>query len=210
MKTKQLWIGLAVLLLSFCLNSSAAVHVRGYTKKDGTYVQPHERSAPNHTKADNWSTKGNVNPYTGKPGTKNPYPGSPSGASTPASDGSSAAASTRFPESSNPAVASDRSEKHSAASSSPNQTKAAPPSSGTQSLEMHYDKSDPILEFQKQNAAKGAPDSQYAIGMRYLNGNGVEKDESKAKEWLGKAASQGNVKAADKLRELEKKPKMPR
>lgn len=48
------------------------VHVHGYTKKDGTYVAPHERSAPNGTKSDNWSTKGNVNPYTGKEGTKNP------------------------------------------------------------------------------------------------------------------------------------------
>lgn len=47
-----------------------AVHVKGYTRKDGTYVQPHERSAPNKTKNDNYSTKGNVNPYTGKAGTK--------------------------------------------------------------------------------------------------------------------------------------------
>jgi hypothetical protein len=28
------------------------------------------RSAPNGTKADNWSSKGNVNPYTGKEGTR--------------------------------------------------------------------------------------------------------------------------------------------
>lgn len=46
------------------------VHVHGYTRKDGTYVAPHDRTAPNHTKNDNWSTKGNVNPETGKPGTK--------------------------------------------------------------------------------------------------------------------------------------------
>ncbi len=46
--------------------------VRGYTKKNGTYVAPHKRSSPNPSKNDNWSTKGNRNPYTGKPGTKNP------------------------------------------------------------------------------------------------------------------------------------------
>jgi hypothetical protein len=49
--------------------ASAQVHVSGYTKKDGTYVAPHQRTAPNSTKADNYSTQGNVNPYTGKEGT---------------------------------------------------------------------------------------------------------------------------------------------
>lgn len=48
------------------------VQVKGYTKKDGTYVAPHHRSAPNGTKKDNWSTKGNVNPDSGKKGTENP------------------------------------------------------------------------------------------------------------------------------------------
>jgi hypothetical protein len=46
--------------------------VRGYTNKDGTYVAPHQRTTPDNTKGNNWSTKGNQNPYTGKPGTKEP------------------------------------------------------------------------------------------------------------------------------------------
>lgn len=46
--------------------------VRGYTRKDGTYVAPHRATNPNSTRADNWSTKGNVNPYTGKEGTVDP------------------------------------------------------------------------------------------------------------------------------------------
>jgi len=53
-------------------SSGGAVAVKGYYSKVGTYVQPHMRSAPNGSKADNWSTKGNVNPYTGLEGTKNP------------------------------------------------------------------------------------------------------------------------------------------
>lgn len=53
--------------------SSGDVHVRGYTKKNGTYVQPHHRTAPNNSRFDNYSTKGNVNPYTGKEGTKDPF-----------------------------------------------------------------------------------------------------------------------------------------
>jgi hypothetical protein len=46
------------------------VWVNGYTKSNGTYVAGHYRSSPNSTKADNWSTKGNTNPFTGQPGTK--------------------------------------------------------------------------------------------------------------------------------------------
>lgn len=55
-------------------HSSTPVHVRGYTKKNGTYVAPHYRSHPDKSYNNNWSVKGNVNPYTGKPGTKNPTP----------------------------------------------------------------------------------------------------------------------------------------
>src|SRR5262249_15067893 len=47
-----------------------SVYVRGYVRKDGTYVQPHYRSAPDGNFYNNWSTTGNVNPYTGEPGTK--------------------------------------------------------------------------------------------------------------------------------------------
>jgi len=65
---------LPIALLIAASSAAAQVHVRGYTKKDGTYVAPHERSAPNHTMLDNYSTKGNVNPYTGKPGTRDPEP----------------------------------------------------------------------------------------------------------------------------------------
>jgi len=47
--------------------------VKGYYRKNGTYVAPHYQTNPNGTKLDNWSTKGNVNPFTGKPGTKEPW-----------------------------------------------------------------------------------------------------------------------------------------
>jgi hypothetical protein len=47
--------------------------MRGSTTKNGTYVMPHRQTNPNWTKFDNWSTKGNVNPYTGKVGIKSPY-----------------------------------------------------------------------------------------------------------------------------------------
>ena len=54
------------------------VHVKGYYRKVGTYVRPHYRTAPNSTNRDNFSTRGNVNPYTGKPGWISPDNSHPS------------------------------------------------------------------------------------------------------------------------------------
>lgn len=49
--------------------------VRGYTRRDGTYVAPHMRSAPDRNPYNNFSTRGNVNPYTGEVGTVDPGQG---------------------------------------------------------------------------------------------------------------------------------------
>jgi len=49
----------------------SSVRIRGYTKKStGTYVYPHRRTSPDSRRLNNWSTKGNINPYTGKKGVK--------------------------------------------------------------------------------------------------------------------------------------------
>lgn len=45
------------------------VYVNGYHRSDGTYVQSHHRSDPDGDASNNWSTKGNRNPYTGAYGT---------------------------------------------------------------------------------------------------------------------------------------------
>lgn len=49
------------------------VYHQGYYRDNGTYVQPHYQTAPDNTRLNNYSTQGNVNPYTGQPGTVNPY-----------------------------------------------------------------------------------------------------------------------------------------
>jgi hypothetical protein len=49
---------------------SSDVYVNGYTRSNGAYVKPHYRTAPNDTEYDNYSTYPNINPYTGKQGTK--------------------------------------------------------------------------------------------------------------------------------------------
>lgn len=71
---KKLILFLATLLISFLSlaqrKSSSDVYVNGYTRSNGTYVQPHYRTAPNSTTTDNFSERGNINPYTGKAGTK--------------------------------------------------------------------------------------------------------------------------------------------
>jgi hypothetical protein len=54
--------------------ASAQTWVNGYMKRDGTYVAPHMRSAPDNTRLNNYGTQGNINPYTGARGTQNPYP----------------------------------------------------------------------------------------------------------------------------------------
>ena len=46
--------------------------VKGHVKRDGTYVQPHHATNPNNTQRDNWTSKPNVNPYTGNQGKKEP------------------------------------------------------------------------------------------------------------------------------------------
>lgn len=59
-----------IAFLFFSVVSFSQVSVRGYYRSNGTYVQPHQRTAPNYTRNDNYSTVGNVNPYTGKAGTQ--------------------------------------------------------------------------------------------------------------------------------------------
>lgn len=50
--------------------NSSSHSISGHTTKNGTYVAPSHATNPNSTKTDNYSQKGNVNPYTGKQGTK--------------------------------------------------------------------------------------------------------------------------------------------
>lgn len=57
-------------------SSGGTVHVNGYYRSNGTYVAPHYRSAPDGNFYNNWSTKGNINPYTGEEGTKTIDPNS--------------------------------------------------------------------------------------------------------------------------------------
>ena len=65
---------LSIILLFGSLNVSAftnSCYVNGYYKSNGTYVQGYYRSCPNDTVTDNYSYRGNTNPFTGSVGTNN-------------------------------------------------------------------------------------------------------------------------------------------
>lgn len=69
-------IALFITLFFFLLNNTFIkaqtnnehIWVNGYVKKDGSYVRGHYKTKANGTVNDNFSTIGNVNPYTGKSG----------------------------------------------------------------------------------------------------------------------------------------------
>ncbi len=48
--------------------NSSHTYTNGYYRSNGTYVQGHYKTSPNNTINDNFTTKPNVNPYTGQKG----------------------------------------------------------------------------------------------------------------------------------------------
>jgi len=75
MKKPLLLLALLVgVLLSSASAEARTTSVRGYYKPStGSYVAPHYKTTPNRSKFDNFSAKGNYNPYTGKKGSANPF-----------------------------------------------------------------------------------------------------------------------------------------
>ena len=59
-------------------------------------------------------------------------------------------------------------------------------------------------EFVRQRAEGGSASAQYDLGKRYMIGDGVEKNFTKARQWLQASAKQGNEMAVAKLAELAK------
>lgn len=58
-----------LVLLAITATCFADQSVRGYTRKDGTYVNGYTRSDSDSSYNNNYSTRGNTNPYTGESGT---------------------------------------------------------------------------------------------------------------------------------------------
>lgn len=60
------------------------------------------------------------------------------------------------------------------------------------------------IEFQKKRASEGSESAQYELGVRYLKGDGVEKDEATGRKWLTESAKNGYGPASKKLEELDR------
>lgn len=69
---KILFYALVIIIAFPVLAKAQDSYVEGYYRNDGTYVQPHYRTAPNNNPYDNWSAQNNVNPYAKNLGTQNP------------------------------------------------------------------------------------------------------------------------------------------
>ncbi len=67
---KKSLFSLIIMLVSFFATAQGYTYVSGYTRSNGTYVEGYYRTLPNSTLNDNWSTIGNVNPFTGVYGTR--------------------------------------------------------------------------------------------------------------------------------------------
>ena len=59
-------------LVLFGFAQADADYVRGYTRRDGTYVAPHQRTSPDRSPYNNYDFPGNYNPNSGRATPGNP------------------------------------------------------------------------------------------------------------------------------------------
>lgn len=69
---KKILLSFSFAFIAFSGFSQTTTTTSGYFKSNGTYVEPHTKTSSNGTNADNFSTQGNRNPFTGSSGTKAP------------------------------------------------------------------------------------------------------------------------------------------
>lgn len=61
-----------------------------------------------------------------------------------------------------------------------------------------------LVAYQKERAEAGSESCQLALGVRYMTGDGVERDLALSRKWLEASAKQGNDQAPKRLEELKK------
>ena len=67
-----------------------------------------------------------------------------------------------------------------------------------------FDDRQAVLEYHQHSARKGNAQALYAMALRYLNGIDVPKNESLAMQYLHDARNAGDVRARDKITEVER------
>lgn len=53
-------------------SNSSSTYVQPHFNSNGSFTNGHYRTTPNRTQMDNYGTRGNYNPYTGRTGTRAP------------------------------------------------------------------------------------------------------------------------------------------
>ena len=66
-------LSLVIVMCCTCSVAMADQYVNGYYNNNGTYVNGYYRTTPDNNPYNNYSTVGNINPYTGQIGTVDPY-----------------------------------------------------------------------------------------------------------------------------------------
>ncbi len=99
-----------------------------------------------------------------------------------------------------PAPASPKAAKAAPSPASPAVPKAFPPPANTAAADEAKQKA---FESQMKRAEQGSPYAQYELGMRYIKGNGVEKDVATGRSWLEEAVRNGSTDAARSLKSLD-------
>ena len=102
-----------------------------------------------------------------------------------------------------PAAPAEASKKTQTTPAPSTATKPSPPVVREKTKEEKEEILKKTIEFQKQRAASGSATAQYDLALRYLNGDGVEKNLETAQKWFGEAAKQGHSGAIKKLEELK-------
>jgi hypothetical protein len=68
LKLLLVFLPLFIADITLAQTNSSQTYTSGYYRSNGTYVQGYYKTAPNNTINDNFTTKPNVNPYTGQKG----------------------------------------------------------------------------------------------------------------------------------------------
>jgi TPR repeat protein len=78
----------------------------------------------------------------------------------------------------------------------------APPVDLTKAAAEKLKNDEKQFDYFKRRAEEGSDHAQYEIGVRYLAGRGVAPDEKLGRQWLVKAAKNGNSQAIRKLADM--------
>jgi hypothetical protein len=70
---RLVWFVVLATMITSSAMAAPSTRVKAYTTKKGKLIGPSHRTKANKTKLDNYGTKGNTNPFTGKTGKRKAF-----------------------------------------------------------------------------------------------------------------------------------------